>query len=97
LHLVGIVVAGRDNTAEDVAHLRLIIDQLEQGMAPCPLLADAEYVLGGGIQRDDEQVFVEQDDAGTQAVENIGCVAAQRVAAAGATRARMTRMQIAAV
>ena len=69
--LVRIVIAGRNYPAEDVAQLRFIIDKSQQRLATRAPLADAENVLRGRIQADDEQVLVEQNDARAQAVEYV--------------------------
>ena len=49
---------------------RIIIDKLQQRFAVCALLTDAEDILGGRVQANDQQVVVQQDDAGAQTFEN---------------------------
>ena len=69
-HLVCVVIAGYQHATQHVAHLRLIIDKLQQRFAVCALLTDAEDILGGRVQANDQQVVVQQDDAGAQTFEN---------------------------
>jgi hypothetical protein len=57
------VVAGGGNAREDLAHLRFVVDELQQGLTPRSGAADPEDVFGGGIYVDDQKVIVEQDDA----------------------------------
>ncbi len=47
-------------------------------MTTCTLLADPEDVFGRRVQCDDEQVFIEQDHARAQGVENMIGVSVQR-------------------
>lgn len=56
-------------------------------MAACPFLADPEDILGGRIQRDDQKVNIEEDDAGAQIVEDAIGVTTQRVVAVSAVEA----------
>ena len=63
-------------------------------MAARPFLADTEDVLRSRIQRHDEQVVVEQDNARAQAVDYVGGVAPQRILAAGPVRAWIAVMRI---
>jgi hypothetical protein len=59
------VRAGRHYTTENVAHLRLIVDESQQRFSVSSLLADAEDVFGRGIQANDQKMLVQKDDAGT--------------------------------
>jgi hypothetical protein len=72
------VIAGRCNAGEHISEFRFVIDELQQRFAASTAAADAEHILGGRIQVDDEQVVIEQDDAGTQAVEYVRGVFVQR-------------------
>jgi hypothetical protein len=87
-HFIGEVIAGRGNAAQDLAHFRLVVDEPQQGLAARAGAADAENVLGRRVQVDDKKVFVQQDDAGTQAVDDLTGIAAQRPVAGPATSQR---------
>lgn len=69
VHFIRIVITCFYDAAQDIAQLGIIIDETQQGLPFCTLLADAENVLGGRVQADDQQARVKQDDARTQAVE----------------------------
>lgn len=69
-HFVCIVIAGPANAAENIAQLRLVVEKPQQGMAACALRADSENVFGGRVQRDDQQITVDQNDARAQAVQD---------------------------
>jgi hypothetical protein len=87
-HLVGIVVTRFQHPAENVAHLGLVVDEAQQRLAARALLADAEDVLGGGVEVDDQQAVVDENDACAQAVENaFGIVRWRATVVAGACRA----------
>ena len=77
-HLVGVVITGRGNSGQHVAQFRFVIDELQQGFATGAAAADAEHVLGSRVQINDKQAVIEQDDAGTQAVEDAGGMFVQR-------------------
>jgi len=81
------VIAGRHYAAQDVAQFRLVVDEAQQRFTARPALADAEDVFGRRVQADDEQVTIEEDDAGTEAVEDIGGFARQCAIVAGTTPA----------
>jgi len=51
---------------------------LQQRSAARPALADAEQILGGGVQISDQEILIEKDDAGVQGSKDI----ARRSAAA---------------
>ena len=71
------------DAAEDVAKFGIVVEELQQGFPACPVLAYTENVLCGRIEAHDEQVPVQQDHAGTHAVEDGSCqVAAIAVVAA---------------
>lgn len=89
VQFIPVMVAGRYNAAQDVAHLGFVVDQLQQGLAARACLADAEDVLGCRIERNDQQVDVEQNDAGTQVIENMAGSFAQPPAAPGTGVARL--------
>ena len=69
-NLVSVVVAGLRNAAQNFAHLRLVVDELQQRLAARALRADTKDVFCCRIQVDDEQMLVQQDDARAQAVQN---------------------------
>ena len=52
-HLVGVVIARLNGAAEDIAQLRFIVNQSQQGFSVCPLRADAEDIFGRRIQAND--------------------------------------------
>jgi hypothetical protein len=64
------VVAGDSNAVEQLAHFGVVVDEPQQRLAARTFAADTENVFCGRIQINNEQVFVQQDDAGIQAVEN---------------------------
>ena len=70
-NLVGVVIPGDRNTAQDLAHLRFVVDKLQQRLAACAPAADTKNVFCGRVQVNDEQMLIQQDDAGAQAVENV--------------------------
>ena len=77
-HFIGEVVAGRSNAAEDLAHFRLIVDEPQQRLAARAGAADAQNVLGRRVQVDNEQIVIQQDDARSQAVDDLAGIAAER-------------------
>jgi hypothetical protein len=81
MDFVRIMIAGGRDPAEDLAELRFVIDQLQQGFSACAVAADAENVLGRRVEVGNEQIVVQQDDACVQAVENLACVVVERAAA----------------
>ncbi len=89
-HFVGVMIAGCCDTPQDIAHLRLVVDELQQRLAASPLLADAQDVLRRRIQRDDQEAVVEQDDARAQAVEDVCGVTQQRAAVVVIRRVAIT-------
>jgi hypothetical protein len=62
-HLIGIVVAGRGNARENLAHFGFIVDKTQQGLSGGTRAADTENVFRCRIHVDDQQVFVKKDDA----------------------------------
>jgi len=46
-------------------------------------LANTQYVFGGRVQRNDQEMFIKKDDANTQRVENVTGVSVQRSVVAG--------------
>lgn len=85
LHFVGVVIAGFDDAREDVPQLGFVADELQQGFIASTRFTDAKYVFGGRIEANDEQGFIEKDDACAEAVENLSGMLVER-AAAGAFR-----------
>jgi hypothetical protein len=78
------VIAGYADPAEDVTQLGVVVEEPEQRFAPRAPLADAENIFRSGIEAQDEQVPVQQDDAGAQAVEDGFCGIADIAVVAGA-------------
>ena len=63
VEFVRVMIARRHDARQNILQLRVVIEQPQQRLAAGATLADAEDVLGGRIQADDEEVAVEQDDA----------------------------------
>jgi hypothetical protein len=84
--LVGVIVTRLQHAPENVAHLGLVVDQPQQGLAARALQADAEDVLGRGIEIDDQQAVVDKNDARAKAVENSLWIVCRRAAVAGMLR-----------
>jgi hypothetical protein len=82
------VIARNADAAENVTQLGVVIEEPQQRFATRAPLTDAENVFGSGIETQDEQVSVQQDDAGAQAVEDGFCLVASIVVVAGALTAR---------
>jgi len=61
---------GSNNSRQDIPHLGFVVDQLQKRFTLCTTLANSEYVFGGRVQADNQQVFVEKNYARTQGVEN---------------------------
>jgi hypothetical protein len=64
------VVPGNRNAAQNFAHLRFVVNELQQRLAPSALPADTKYVFCCRVQVNNEQMLVQQDDARAQAIEN---------------------------
>ena len=62
-HFIGVVVPGRGDAGEDLAHFGLVIDELQERLAPSTLATDPKHVFRGRVQVDYQQVVVEQYDA----------------------------------
>ncbi len=67
---VGVLVTGCRDPTEYLAHFRLVVHEPQQRLAPGARTTDAEDVFGGRVEVDDQQVFVEENDARVEAVEN---------------------------
>jgi hypothetical protein len=87
---IGVVVSRPNDPRENIFEFRIVADEFQEGFAGGALFADAEQVLGRGIHRDDQERAVKQDDAATQALDEIACfavedivVVARRVGTAG--------------
>lgn len=61
---VGEVIAGNYNATQDIAHFRFIVDQAQQRFAARTFLADTQDILSGRVEANDQQVLIEQGDAG---------------------------------
>lgn len=70
-HLDRIVIARRDDAAQDISQLRFIVNQPLERFTLRAACADAEYVLCCTVQADDQQILIEQNDSRAQAVEDI--------------------------
>ena len=80
-HLVRIMIAGRGNARQDLAHFRFVVNKLEQRLTMRALAADAQDVFCGRVQVHDELMLIKQNDACAQAVENIARIVVERPAA----------------
>jgi hypothetical protein len=85
------VIAGLDNTRQNIAHFGLVVDKLEQRLTARPLLADTKNVFGGWVQPRDQEMLVEQNDARTERVKNGAGVLLQRSVVTGAARSYRVR------
>lgn len=59
----GICLSGIQCPGKNVPEFRIVVNELQQRFALRPVFADAEQVFGGGIQRRDQQISIEKDDA----------------------------------
>ena len=84
---VGVVIAADCDSCQHIAHFRFIVDQLQQWLSVSSLLADTENVFCRRIERDDQQVLIEQNDACAKRVENRCCVSLQRAVVTGTAEA----------
>lgn len=50
--------------AENILEFRIVVHELQQRSAARPASADAEQVLGGGVQVGDQEVLIEKYNAG---------------------------------
>jgi hypothetical protein len=50
VYFVRVVIAGRGNAAEDLSHLRFVVDKLQKRLAVRANAADPEDVLGSGVE-----------------------------------------------
>ena len=70
-HLDRVVIARRDDAAQDISQLRFVVNQPLQRFTLRASFTDAEYVLCCTVQADDQQILIEQNDSRTQAFEDI--------------------------
>lgn len=82
-HFIGIMIARPADTTQDILQFGFIINQAQQRFAARASGADTENIFRRGIQSDDQQAAVQQDDARTQAIQNIFGVGAERSVIAG--------------
>jgi len=61
--LVRIVIARLNDATQDIAQLRIIISKPQQRFALRPLRTYTKDVFGGRVEADDQEAFVQQDDA----------------------------------
>lgn len=85
-YFVSVVIAGCSDARKDVTHLWFVVNKLQQRLSACASFADTEYVFCGGIQADNQQVFVEQNNARTERVENRPGVGVDGAVVAGTAR-----------
>jgi hypothetical protein len=76
VQLIGVVVSGYADAGQDIVEFRVVVEEPQQRFAARAPLAHAEDILCGGVEAEDEQVSVQQDDAGAQAVEDVLCLLA---------------------
>ena len=60
---------GRKNAVQNVLQLVVIADHLQQRLVPGPCLADAEQIFSRRIEGLDQQIAVENNDTGVEALE----------------------------
>jgi hypothetical protein len=77
-HLVREMIPRHRDAGQDLAHLRFVVDESKKGLAARARPADAEHVFSSGIQVENEQVVIEQNDARAQAVEDASGVVLKR-------------------
>lgn len=82
-YLVCVMIAGGVDSCEDVTELRFVVQQPEQRLADRTSLADAQNVLSGRVDPLDQEVVVEQDDARTQAAQDVSGQTIEAAAVAG--------------
>ncbi len=70
-HLDRVVFARRNDAAQDISQLRFIVNQPLERFPLRAAFTDTEYVLCCRVQADDQQILIEQNDARTQAFEDI--------------------------
>jgi hypothetical protein len=63
--------AGRNDARDDVFELPVVVEELQQGLAASTMPADAEQILAGGIDTDDQQVPIENDRTRIQVVDDV--------------------------
>jgi len=61
---VGEVIAACEHTAQDIAHFWFVVNESQQRFTSRTLLTNAQYILGRRVEADDQQVLIQQDDAG---------------------------------
>ncbi len=59
-----VCVTAAQCAGENILELGIIVHELQQRPAVRPALADAEQVLGGGVQVDDQEILIEKYNAG---------------------------------
>jgi len=57
-------LAAAQCAGENILELRIIVHELQQRPAVRPAPADAEQVLGGGVQIGDQEILIEKYNAG---------------------------------
>lgn len=57
-------LAAAQCAGQNILELGIVVHELQQRPAVRPALADAEQVLGGGIQVGDQEILIEKDNAG---------------------------------
>jgi hypothetical protein len=80
---VGIVIAGCEDAAKNIAELGLIIEQAQHRFTASPLDTDTQQVFGGRVEVDDQQAAVNENNSGTETIENALRIAAGRPVIAG--------------
>lgn len=76
-----VVGGGFKDALQDIAEVRIIAEKLQQRFAIRAIDADPEQVFRCGIERLNQQVVIEDDDRGIEAVEYL--VVARRITVRG--------------
>ncbi len=59
-------LAAAQRAGKNILELGIVVHELQQRPAVRPALADAEQILGGGVQVGDQEILIEKDNAGVQ-------------------------------
>ena len=59
-----VCLAAAQCAGENILELGIIVHELQQRFAARPALADAEQILGGGVQVGDQEILIQKYNAG---------------------------------
>ena len=63
MHFVRVVISGYDDAAEYFPQLGLVVNESQQGLAARSRTTDAEDVFCCGVDVDNQQAVIQEDDA----------------------------------